>query len=408
MLFFSMAWRNVWRNRRRSLLTVMAIALGVAFNVFMRGVGDGFHEQMVDNSVRSNIGHIQIHRAGYHDNPGLNKTLPAPQQVEQAIRRLPGLRGYSLRVVGDGLASTSENSAGVEIVGIDPAQERSVTTIYRAVVKGEYLKPGMQRPILIGERLAINLKADLGDKVVLLVQAADGSMGADLFRVAAIFRSGAPELDRGMVFLLRPDAQSLFALGGRLTEAVLLLDSSRQVPAAQKGLERALAGRDVEVLTWYQVEPFLQQFIELDDAFFYVIVFIFFVVISIGILNTIMMSIFERVREFGVMMALGTKPRQIVKLVVQEAAVLGLAGILIGSGLGSALTLYFAAEGMNLSSWAEGAAALGMTSTVVYTKLTAANLIYSNLFVFAVVLLVALYPAAHAARLRPVEAIRHV
>jgi putative ABC transport system permease protein len=408
MLFLRMAWRNVWRNRRRSLLTIAAIALGVAFNVFMRGIGDGFHEQMVDNSVRSSIGHLQIHRAGYQDDPGLNKTLPPPNLVEQAVRNLPGLQGYSLRVVGDGLASTAENSVGVTIVGIDPVEERTVTTLYRAIVQGEYLSSGTAHQIVIGEHLASNLKAGLGDKVVLLVQAADGSMGADLFRVAGIFRSGSPELDRGMVCLLRHDAQSLFALQARITEIVLLLNSSRSVPAAQKMLKSALAGLPVEVLTWDEVEPFLRQFIEIDDAFFYIIVVIFFVVISIGILNTIMMSIFERVREFGVMMALGAKPQQILKLVMQEAVLLGMTGIIIGSGLGASLTSYFAREGIDLSSWAQGAAALGITSTIVYTKLTTANLIYSNLFVMGVVFLVSLYPAAHAARLYPVKAIRHI
>ncbi|HVN78905.1 MAG TPA: ABC transporter permease [Terriglobia bacterium] len=408
MLFLSMAWRNVWRNRRRSLLTIAAIALGVAFNVFMRGIGDGFHEQMVDNSVRSNIGHLQIHRTGYQDAPGLNKTIPEPNRVVQAVRDLPGLRGYSTRVIGDGLASTAENSAGVAIVGVDPLRERTVTTLHRAIVQGEYLDSGFGHQIVIGERLATNLKASLGDKVVLLVQAADGSMGADLFRVAGIFRSGSPELDRGMVFLLLADAQSLFALQERITEIVLLLDSSGGVLVTQKTLKSTLAGLLVEVLTWYEVEPFLRQFIEVDDAFFYIIVVIFFVVISIGILNTIMMSIFERVREFGVMMALGTKPRQILKLVMQEAVLLGVTGILIGSGLGASLTSYFAREGIDLSSWAQGAAALGITSTIVYTKLTTTNLIYSNLFVLAVVFLVSVYPAAHAARLYPVKAIRHI
>ena len=408
MLFFNMAWRNVWRNRRRSLLTVMAISLGLGFNIFMRAIGDGFHEQMVDNSVRSHIGHLVVHHFGYHDDPGINKTLPDPRQVTRAIQSLPDLRAYSLRVLGDGLASTAENSAGVAIVGINPAMERKVTTISRGIVKGHYLREGEVRPVLIGARLAVNLKAGIGDKVVLLVQAADGSMGANLFRVVGIFRSGAPELDSGMAFILRKDAQELFSLQNRETEAVVLLNSSLGVPAAQQSLQSKLAGKDVEVLTWYQVEPFLLQFIQLDDAFFYIIVIIFFVVISIGILNTIMMSVFERVREFGVMMALGTKPRQIVKMVVEEAFVLALVGAVIGSAIGISSSLYFATAGMNLSSWAEGAAALGMTSTVVYTRLTAANVVISNLAVLVVVVLVGLYPALHASRLRPVEAIRHV
>jgi putative ABC transport system permease protein len=411
MLWLTMAWRNVWRNRRRSFLTVSAIALSLTFNILMRGIGDGFHEQMVDNSVRANIGHIEIHRKGYHDDPGLNRTLPDPGRVDEVVRRLPDLRGSSLRVLGDGLASTADNSAGIAIMGIDPAREPTVTTIRRAIVEGTYLEAGDTRPILLGDRLAETLRAHLGDKIVVLVQAADGSMGAQLFRLTGIFRSGAPELDRGVAYMLLPDAQELFALGDRVTEEVLLLDSSEAVAATQRSVQASLATPDgdlYEVLTWAEVEPFLEQFIVLDDAFFYIIVAILFIVIAVGILNTILMSVFERVREFGVMMSLGTRPRQIVVLVVLEAALLAAVGIAVGGSLGSAATLYFAHSGINLASFAQGAASIGITTTTVYSKLTTANLVLSNLAVFALVVIVSLYPAAHAARLRPVEAIRHV
>ncbi len=407
MLFWQMAWRNVWRYRRRSLLTVMTIALGLAFNILMRGIGDGFHEQMVDNSVRAGIGHIEIHRSGYQHDPGLLKTLPDVQTLERVVPRTPHLRGHSFRVLGDGLASTAENSAGVSIVGIVPRDERSVTAIDRAVIAGKFLEDDMQRPILIGERLSQSLGARLNEKVVLMVQAADGSMGAQLFRVAGIFRSGSPDLDRGVVYLLLKDAQSLFSLPGGLTEAAILLDSSESVTEAQAFLTTQLAGAPVEILPWYVVEPFLRQFIELDDAFSYIIVLILFVVISVGILNTVMMSVFERVREFGVMMALGVKPRQVVRLVVQEAVALALLGVLVGALLGSVSTTAFAYSGIDLSGYAAGASALGITTTVIHPVLTARNLIVSDLSVVVVVLVVALYPAIKAAGLKPVEAIRH-
>ena len=325
MLFWQMAWRNVWRYRRRSLLTVLTIALGLAFNILMRGIGDGFHEQMVDNSVRAGIGHIEIHRSGYQRDPALLKTLPDFPLLERVVPKTPHLLGYSFRVLGDGLASTAENSTGVRIIGIVPNAERTVTTIDRAVIAGEFLDDHMSRPVLIGDRLAQSLGASLNDKIVLVVQAADGSMGAQLFRVAGIFRSGSPDLDRGVVYLLRQDAQSLFSLANGITEAALLLDSSESVAGAEQFLTSLLASAPVEVLPWYTVEPFLRQFIQLDDAFFYIIVLILFIVISVGILNTVMMSVFERVREFGVMMALGTKPRQVVRLVMQESTRAGLA-----------------------------------------------------------------------------------
>ncbi len=168
------------------------------------------------------------------------------ESLERVVPRTPHLRGYSFRVLGDGLASTAENSAGVSIVGIDPRAERTVTTIDRAVIAGRFLDEGMSRPILIGERLSQSLGARLNDKVVLMVQAADGSMGAQLFRVAGIFRSGSPELDRGVVYLLRGDAQSLFSLAGGMTEAALLLDSSNRLPRPSSSWPRRLSGQPVE------------------------------------------------------------------------------------------------------------------------------------------------------------------
>jgi putative ABC transport system permease protein len=159
MFFFSMAWRNVWRNRRRSLLTVTAIGLGLAFNIFLRGITDGWHDEMIDNSVRAEVGHIQIHQAGYRNEPSINKTLPDEGRVEAAIHNLRAFAGYSFRVLGSGLASTAENSSGVEILGVDPAHEQTVTTIQRAIVRRRYLSRGVKRPILIGNRLATRLKA---------------------------------------------------------------------------------------------------------------------------------------------------------------------------------------------------------------------------------------------------------
>jgi putative ABC transport system permease protein len=408
MFFWQMAWRNVWRYRRRSLLTVLTIALGLGFDILMRGIGDGFHEQMVDNSVRAGIGHIEIHRSGYQRDPALLKTLPDLPLLERVVPQTPHLQGYSFRVLGDGLASTAESSAGVRIIGVVPRDERTVTTIDRAVIAGKFLDGRMSRPVLIGERLAQSLGARLDDKVVLVVQAADGSMGAQLFRVAGIFRSGSPDLDRGVVYLLRQDAQSLFAIGNGVSEAALLLDSSASVAQAQSFLTSRLARQPVEILPWYVVEPFLRQFIDLDDAFFYIIVLILFLVFSVGILNTVLMSVFERVHEFGVMMALGTQPRQVVRLVMQESAVLAVISVALGAVLGGAATVLFAHTGIDLSRYAAGASALGITTTVIYPELTARNLIASNLSVIAVVLLVALYPAVKAARLRPVEAIRHI
>ncbi|MEE9614384.1 MAG: FtsX-like permease family protein, partial [Thermodesulfobacteriota bacterium] len=275
------------------------------------------------------------------------------------------------------------------------------------VIRGEYLD-GEKGGVLLGHRLAKRLTAEIGEKVVLMIQAADGSLGAELFRVKGIFRMGSIEMDSSLAVISLADAREMAVMGESATEVSLLLKRPDEVGPATASLRAALEPLGYEVLPWQELMPALHEMIELDDIFMYVVLVIILVVVSLGILNTMLMSIMERTREFGIMMALGTKPREIVTLVMLESFFLGLAGVIAGAVIGIAANEAIAVNGMDLSQWSTAMEFLAALNPVVYPETHAGRVVWSSAVIFATALLVSIYPAVKAARLKPVEAIHFV
>jgi ABC-type lipoprotein release transport system permease subunit len=409
MIFVRMAWRNVWRNFRRSVLTILAIAFGLTVLIWLVGLADGIHEQMIRNATRTVIGHLQIHKKGYHEDPDIQRALAEPEPIARMLETFPHVESYAERVKGQGLLSSAENSAGVMIMGIQPAHESRVTNIAQKTVVGEYDLPPGGMKILIGSKLAKFLKVGLGDKLVLLGQAADGSLANDLFRVSGIFTTGMPDLDRGVCYVNSEDCQKFFVIGGKVFELAVIVDNTDNIHAVAAGLKQRLDLSEVEVMTWDEVAPDLAEFIRIDDASVYILIIIVFFVVAIGILNTMLMSIFERVREFGIMMAVGTKPRQIVWLVMLESLWIAVVSLVCGIVAGALVTQYCTTHGIDLTRFMGEMSMVGTTlDPILYAKLTARNIIRSSVIVLFVSLGVAVYPAVKAARLQPVEAIRYV
>jgi len=238
-----MAWRNVWRNKRRSGITLAASSFGLAVLIFLLAFMDGLHEQMVRNATRMLLGHLQVYARGFREDPVPEKAIPDPERVREALARVPGLAHALPRVSGYGLVSSADNSVGVQILGVDPALEEKATRIPKTLVEGGYLgrDSGRVGEILIGKALAKRLRAVTGDKIVLLAQAADGSMASALFRVKGVFKTGAEGLDLGTVFVSLGRAQEFFALGTQLREDRFTVQGFRAF------LETLFAGRDAEV-----------------------------------------------------------------------------------------------------------------------------------------------------------------
>ncbi|MBI5194068.1 MAG: ABC transporter permease [Nitrospirae bacterium] len=407
-IFLKMAWRNIRRNLRRTIITLSAITFGLAAMIVFFGFTDGFHAQWVENTVKAYTGHIQIYRSGYRDDPQLNRSIANAAEIIKELKTESAVDTYAERVEVQGLISTAENSYGVLIRGIDPGEEVKITGIKERIIKGGYLNKDKGRGVLIGYRLAEKLNAEIGDKIVLMVQATDGSLTAELFRLQGTFRMGAVELDSSFAVVTLKDAQALSLLGNRVTEIAVMLKSPGDVLPVSKQLKERLVPSGYEVYTWEELMPALQEMIGLDNIFMYLILLVVLVVVALGILNTMIMSIMERTREFGIMMAVGTSPRNVILLVMLESFFIGIIGIIFGAGIGIGVNRIISIKGFNLSRWGGATEFFAILDPVIYPETDLINVLWSCAIVFLTALIVSLYPAVRAARLRPAEAMHYV
>lgn len=408
-LLLAMAWRNLGRNRRRTAINLCAIAFATMTMIFMTGMQAGSYDQMIDSSVRMQTGHLQVQAAGYLENEDINLTVDGPDRVYAALDAQPGVIGAVARVTTGMLVAKGDSSFVAVVIGTDAERERKVSTWPQLVRQGEFIAGADRDGVLIGEKLATNLGAGLGDELVLLGQAIDGSIAAAKVRVRGVIRTGLPELDRMAVIMNLAPLQGMMAMEGRVSAVAVLLDSHRRVDAVKAALAPRIAALspDLRVLDWKQVAPGLDQGIQLDSVSGKVMVFLLLLVVAFGILNTFLMSAFERFREFGVMMAIGVKPRACGFLLLLESQLLTAAGFLIGLLIGGALTLYFARAGIPIKGAEEYMAQYGLSSSM-YPVLRAGIVEFVLLQVWSVTTAVAGYPAWKITRFRPLEALRHL
>ena len=407
MVFVRLAGRNVVRNVRRSAITVSAITVGMAALIFLWAFIDGVNAQMVENSTRYLAGHLQVHRTGYHDDRSLDRLVAdgagLARQVQAQAQATSA--AVSRRLEGSALASVGEKSRGVAVLGMDPAGEKEVTTLDRTVVQGRFLDPADASGVVVGARIAEALGARPGDELVLVTQASDGSIGAARYQVRGIFRTRMDMLDGAYVLMTLPAAQDLYATGDAVTTVVARMSSRDEVQGAKSRLRTAL-GSDYEVLDWSELLPGVVQSVAFHEVVGYVLLLVLFIVVAVGITNTVLMGVMERTREFGVMMALGTRRTQLTRVIFYEACMLGLGGLLLGVGAGSALVAWYARNGMDFSSYVQAMETMQGLTSVIYPLARADRTVLIALVVFGIAWLASLWPAWRAARLLPVEAIR--
>jgi putative ABC transport system permease protein len=406
--FFVIAWRNILRNRRRSLITIFAIGFGLGAMIFVRGYIDGAHLQMKENFTGLLMGHIQIHSKGFEKTMAINRVIKDPTPIESILQGRPEIVVYSRRVRTFSLFSTTENSVGGMLIGIDPVNESKVSKIRNSVVSGRFITAEDVRGIVLGNVLAENLLVTLGDKVVAMAQATDGTLGAEAFRVKGIIKTGVEEIDKGVAFVHLQDVQRMLVLKEAVTDFVIRVDSFDRLNGVAQVLKAKLPIDDLEIMTWSEISPILQQWMDFDEAFAYVFLLIVLVVIVAGILNTILMSLLERTREFGVMMALGTKGYQLALMVGIESFLLGLMGMIIGMMIGLSSTWIFSYWGIPISSKVKEAMASFFMSDVIYPTIEIEHVISSALVVLISSILISLYPAWKVSKLRPVKALHSV
>ena len=404
-----MAWRNIWRNPRRSILTILAIAFASLLLVFMLSWQFGSYDTMINSSVKIHTGHVQVQAKGYQDKRAMRLVVSDPAAVGAILDKTEGVEAYTFRANAFSLVSSKERTYGAIVIGIDPVREAKVSTLGKLIRQGSYLSAGDTNQALVGELLAKNLHVGLGDELVVLGQGRDGSIAATVVQVKGIFGSGQDEFDRSSIHIPLKYFQDVYAMYGAAHEVVAFGKSLEYVPkikgTVMAGIEDTNKKGHMVALDWMELMPGLIEAIKMDLVSGFIFYIILIVVVAFSILNTFLMVIFERTREFGVLMAMGTTPGRLTKVLLIESASMTMVGIVLGIIAGSLITWYFQVHGIVISGASELMRQYGLPERM-FPQLSLLSVSIGPGVVLVITLLTALYPALKVRRLRPVEAMR--
>jgi ABC-type lipoprotein release transport system permease subunit len=407
-LYLRLAWRNIWRHRRRTIIIVLAMGLSLAMMMFYDGLMDGFNQAIAGNAVRVLGGNIQVHAAGYREKVDSNPLLPLANDaaIVKAALTQPNVIAASRRIQTGGLVSNREGAFPLSIIGIDPEAEAPVSLIAEHIVDGRYVGPTDGDSVLIGKGLADALALKVGDRVTLVGSDVHKQNRQRTMTVIGIYDIGIPSMEKGTVYISLAEAQSLFNLKGKSTEV--------QITLKQVGTESAVVNTLTPLLPGYEVESWANNYPELSNAVGRknIVMDIFSIIIvmiaGIGILNLLMMAIYERTREIGLLGAMGLKPRQIATTFILEGALIGFVGVIAGIVMGLITNLSLMQVGMDYSQFAGVTDYMALISGKVYPTLGVSRLFMRATIIFVIAALAALIPAMLASRREPSEALHYV
>ncbi|MFC1516495.1 ABC transporter permease [Thermodesulfobacteriota bacterium] len=406
-MYFQIAWRNIWRNPRRTFVILLAVIIGVWNMIFLGALMRGMEEGMIENGISTLTGHLQIHKKGYRSDPVVDNSISDPGAVAAALKNvLPPQSRWAPRVRISAIVNNARHTGGLTLVGIDPEREAEISFIGNAVIEGRGLTMDDTHGIVVGSALVDKFETKLGRKLVLMAQAADQEIASRAFRIVGIFRAEMAVTEKQFAFVTMPAAQQMLKLEKQISEVAVMLPDHRDNSRIKAELKDALAGDDYEVDTWQELLPILTAYLEISDAFIYIWYLVVFIAMGFGIVNTTLMAVFERIREFGLLKSLGMKPGKIIVDVLLESFFLLMTGMAVGNLLAFLSVLALSGKGIDLSALAAGAEFAGI-SRMLYPVIYIKDLAVANLVVLILGLLVSLYPAAKAARITPVEALAH-
>ncbi len=402
MLLLKLAWRNLFRNVRRTVLTVMLVGFSLVALILTDGIMIGIQESMVGTITETLAGEAQIHRRGFLDDMDDELYITDPDPIIERVAANEAIAAYAPRVLSAGMITSPYNIAGGLIYGVNADREVSISKIKRAIVEGDYLS-GSTRQILLGKPMVELLEVSLGDRIVVTVSEVEtGEISQELFRLSGIIEFGVPAMDEGLAFINLDVAQRLVGLDEGIHEIAVRFKNPEDAKNRDHAFYREFNNDEIEALSWLDFSPAVSALIEMANYGTLIIGIVLFLLATLGLINSLFMSIYERIYEFGVAKAIGTTPRGIVGLVMLEAFLIAIVSCVMGSVLGYHVNSWYEANGIPLGSFeVEGVVLQGL-----YTKVVIEQFITLPFYVVLLVLVAAIYPAIFAARIVPATALQ--
>jgi len=412
-MLWRIAWRNLWRHRARTLIMTSAIAFSYGLCLFSMGIGDDGHQQMLDQAAEGAGGDILIHAQGYWDSKSSDLVIPDGDRVLAAAESIPGVRAAIPRLILTGLVSSAVGNRALMLQGIEPERELALRDLSEDLVEGAYLdESDRDDPIILGAVIVEKLELELGNRVVITATRPDGEITRALFHLTGVIETGVPEVDEMMGITTLTAAQEALDAQGIITQVGVMVEGDTPSDSLVAPLAAATASvgdTPLEILTWQEAIPDMVGFIEVDDAFQYIYLVVIFAIVAFAIANTFLMAVMERVREFGLLNALGLRGSGVAKLLLTETVLMTAVAMAVGFVLGLSGHLAASHWGIPVAMWGVESmevSGVDFADLVMRSKITPSKWIGASILVALVTLGSALYPAWRASRLAPAEAMR--
>ncbi len=408
MVILQNAWRNIWRQKRRTLLTVSAISVTTALLIFSISIEIGSYKMMIENTLRLGQGYGQIEHREYKETPSIRYTIKQASQLQQQLKKQFPQFDISAKAMAFGILSSEQRSIGIQITGVEPNFEQQHSVIPKKIIKGHYLSLNSKNEIVMGKTLADNLKIKVGEQITFLGTDKQGSLAVDSFKVIGLYQTGMKEMDRSLTFINLPYFQQLFALPDQAHKIIISASSfnrvSEQIPAIEKVIQQQ---KDLIAIDWRQIAPGVYKAIELDLSSAVPIYLSLIIVVGFGFMNTMYMSVYERTREFGMLMAIGMHPGSIAKLFFTETMLILALGFVGGIGLGAAISEYFVINGLYFEGTEVIYEQFGLPPTI-YPLLNAWTVLPAPVIFTLFTLLATIFPIIKINKMSIVESMRAV
>jgi ABC-type lipoprotein release transport system permease subunit len=404
-MWWTFAWRNLWRQRRRTIVTCTAMAIGIAMTMGIVCFQDGFNQEMERVMVDQRLGHIQINHSDYPGRRSMHDVLGGVEARIAALESDGSVADLTVRLNGPALVGGETKSEGAFLVGVDPDREDAFTDVSSMVVEGRYLASDRANEVVLGVQLAAKIEAKVGTEVVVVTQAADGSMGNELFLVVGILSTGDARLDRGGGHLHIKDMQTLLVLDDSAHELTLRVHDENMLASVKSLISANPGAAGATVRTWAEVDPQVEKMLAMNQSMNFFIMMIVLVVAGIVVLNTMMMVVYERTHELGVLQALGMRPGGVLKLIAMEAMCLTTVSVALGLILGGLLDWYFVSYGVKFLDGDLTFAGVRFSGRM-YGVVEANMIVITVVSAYVISILAAGWPAWRASRMNPVEAMR--